>query len=114
PQPGRALLSTHELQTVSVLLVLKAFSAGCSALTGVEAIANGVPLFKEPRALRAKRTEMLLGLILGAMLLGLATLAKRWHVGPRSHQTVLSQIMGMAVGRHWAYYIVSITITIVL
>ena len=55
-----------------MLLVLKAFSAGCSALTGVEAIANGVPLFKEPRASRAKRTELLLGVILGAMLLGLA------------------------------------------
>jgi amino acid transporter len=114
PQPGRSLLPTHGLQVVSVLLVLKAFSAGCSALTGVEAIANGVPLFKEPRVTRAKRTEMLLGVILGAMLLGLAVLADRWHVGPRSNQTVLSQIMAMAVGRHWAYYIVSLTITIVL
>jgi amino acid transporter len=114
PQPGHSLLSTHGLQAVSVLLVLKAFSLGCSALTGVEAIANGVPLFKEPRAVRAKRTELLLGLILGLMLLGLAVLARRWHIGPRSNQTVLSQIMGEAVGRHWAYYIVSLTITIVL
>ena len=73
-----------------------------------------MPLFREPRTVRAKRTEMLLGLILGAMLLGLAVLAKRWHIGPRSGQTVLSQIMAMAVGRGWAYYIVSITITIVL
>ncbi len=113
-QPGRSLLSTHGLETISVLLVLKAFSAGCSALTGVEAIANGVPLFKEPRAVRAKRTELLLGLILGAMLLGLAVLASRWHIGPRSGQTVLSQIMADAVGRHWAYYIVSLTITLVL
>jgi hypothetical protein len=94
--------------------VLKAFSAGCSALTGVEAIANGVPLFKEPRAVRAKRTEVLLGVILGAMLLGLAVLASRWHIGPRSGQTVLSQIMAEAVGRHWAYYVVSLTITLVL
>jgi amino acid transporter len=114
PQPGKSLLSTHGLQTVGVLLVLKAFSAGCSALTGVEAIANGVPLFKEPRAVRAKRTEMMLGVILGLMLLGLAVLARRWHIGPRSNQTVLSQIMGMAVGRHWAYYVVSLTITVVL
>ncbi len=114
PLPGRSLLPEHGLQVVSVLLVLKAFSAGCSALTGVEAIANGVPLFKEPRVSRAKRTEMLLGVILGVMLLGLAVLADRWHVGPRSNQTVLSQIMAMAVGRHWAYYIVSLTITIVL
>jgi len=113
-QPGRSLLPTHGLQVVGVLLVLKAFSAGCSALTGVEAIANGVPLFKEPRVTRAKRTEMLLGVILGVMLLGLAVLADRWHIAPRSGQTVLSQIMGMAVGRNWAYYTVSLTITLAL
>jgi amino acid transporter len=113
-QPGHSLLSSHGLQVISVLLILKAFSAGCSALTGVEAIANGVPLFKQPRAQRAKRTELMLGVVLGAMLLGLAVLAHRWHIGPRSQETVLSQIMGMAVGRHWAYYVVSITITVVL
>src|SRR5277367_1749370 len=48
------------------------------------------------------------------MLLGLAVLAKRWQIGPRSGQTVLSQIMAMSVGRGWAYYVVSITITVVL
>jgi amino acid transporter len=114
PQPGRSLLPAHALEPVGVLLLLKAFSAGCSALTGVEAIANGVPLFKQPRVHRAKRTEMLLGVILGVMLLGLAVLASRWHIGPRSGQTVLSQIMAMAVGRHWAYYVMSLTITVVL
>ncbi len=113
-QPGSSLLPAKGLETVTVLLVLKAFSAGCSALTGVEAIANGVPLFKRPRQVRAKRTELLLGLILGVMLLGLAILARRWHIGPRSNQTVLSQIMGEAVGRHWAYYVVSLSITLVL
>ena len=113
-QPGHSLLPARALEPVSILLILKAFSAGCSALTGVEAIANGVPLFKRPRVRRAKRTELLLGVILGAMLLGLAVLASRWHIGPRSGQTVLSQIMAMAVGRHWAYYVMSLTITIVL
>jgi hypothetical protein len=113
-QQGSSLVATKSVQAVTVLLILKAFSAGCSALTGVEAIANGVPLFKEPRAVLAKRTELLLGLLLGTMLLGLAVLARRWHIGPRSGETVLSQIMAMAVGRSWAYYIVSITITIVL
>ena len=114
PQPGRSLLPAHAVEAVSVLLLLKAFSAGCSALTGVEAIANGVPLFKQPRVARAKQTELLLGGILGAMLLGLAVLADRWHVGPRSGQTVLSQIIATAVGRHWAYYVISLTITVVL
>ncbi len=114
PQPGRSLLPAHALETVSVLLLLKAFSAGCSALTGVEAIANGVPLFKQPRVPRAKQTELMLGGILGAMLLGLAVLADRWHIGPRSGQTVLSQIIATAVGRNWAYYVMSLTITVVL
>ena len=113
-QPGRSLLPARALETVSVLLVLKAFSAGCSALTGVEAIANGVPLFKQPRAKRAKLTEVLLGAILGVLLLGLAVLADRWHIGPRSGQTVLSQIIGDAIGRGWAYYVLALTITIVL
>jgi amino acid transporter len=113
-QPGRSLLPAKTLETVSVLLVLKAFSAGCSALTGVEAIANGVPLFKKPRQTRAKQTELLLGGILGLMLLGLAVLADRWHIGPRSGQTVLSQIIADAIGRHWAYYAMSLTITVVL
>ena len=72
------------------------------------------PLFKEPRVARAKRTELLLGAILGVMLLGLAVLARKFHIEPRSGQTVLSQIMADAVGRHWAYYIVSLTITLVL
>jgi amino acid transporter len=114
PQPGHSLVPAHGLEVVGVLLVLKAFSAGCSALTGVEAIANGVPLFRPPKVRRAKRTELMLGTILGTMLLGLAVLARRWHIGPRSGQTVLSQIMADAVGRHWAYYVVSLTITLVL
>jgi amino acid transporter len=113
-QPGRSLVPSRATEVVGVLLLLKAFSAGCSALTGVEAIANGVPLFREPRVRRAKRTEALLGSILGVTLLGLAVLAQRWHIGPRSDQTVLSQIMGEAVGRHWAYYVVSLTTTVVL
>jgi amino acid transporter len=113
-QTGTSLVATHTVQAVTVLLVLKAFSAGCSALTGVEAIANGVPLFREPRVIRAKRTELLLGLILGAMLLGLAELADKFHVQPMQNQTTLSQIMTDAVGRNWAYYTVSLTITLVL
>jgi len=56
----------------------------------------------------------MLGGILGAMLLGLAVLADRWQIGPRSGQTVLSQIIAAAIGRHWAYYVMSLTITLVL
>ena len=113
-QPGRSLLPAKTVTAVGVLLLLKAFSSGCSALTGVEAIANGVPLFKPPQAQRAKQTELLLGVILGVMLLGLAVLVHHFHVEPRSNQTVLSQVMGYSVGRGWAYYTVSMSVTVVL
>ena len=114
PQPGRTTTATHGLEAVGVLLVLRAFAAGCSALTGVEAIANGVPLFREPGQVRAKRTEAMLGMILGAMLLGLAALAVRFHIQPRAGQTALSEIMGEAVGRHFVYYLVSLATTAAL
>lgn len=113
-QPGRSLLPTRTTEAVGVLLLLKAFSSGCSALTGVEAIANGVPLFKPPRPVRAKQTELLLGVLLGLMLAGLAVLVQQYHVGPRSGQTVLSQVMSYSVGRGWAYYVVSMSVTVVL
>ena len=99
---------------VGVLLLLKAFAAGSSALTGVEAIANDVPAFREPRARRAMRTEVILGSILGTMLLGLAVLTVRFHIGPSSDQTVLSQITGASVGRGTVYYVVDLATTVIL
>jgi amino acid transporter len=99
---------------VGVLLILKAFAAGCSALTGVEAIANDVPAFRAPKARRAMRTEVILGGILGTMLLGLAVLTVRFHVGPTATQTVLSQITGASVGRGAVYYVVDLSTTVIL
>ncbi len=113
-QSGTSQTATVNLAPIGVLLILKAFSAGCSALTGVEAIANGVPLFRPPRQARAKQTELLLGVLLGVMLIGLAVLVRKFHVGPRTGQTVLSQVMAYSVGRGWLYYVVSLSITVVL
>jgi amino acid transporter len=113
-QGGTSQTAKVNLAPLGVLLVLKAFSAGCSALTGVEAIANGVPLFRPPRQKRAKQTELLLGVLLGVLLLGLAVRVNKFHVGPRTGQTVLSQVMSYSVGRGWFYYVVSISITVVL
>jgi len=100
--------------TVGILLLLKAFAAGCSALTGVEAIANDVPGFREPRVRRAMRTEMLLGGILATMLLGLAVLTVKFHVAPNPTQTVLSQITAVSLGRGPAYYVVDLATTAIL
>ena len=64
-------------EAVGILLILKAFASGCSALTGVEAIANAVPEFRQPRARRAQHTEVWLGILLGGMLIGLGMLIKQ-------------------------------------
>jgi amino acid transporter len=101
-------------ESLGLLLVLKAFSSGCSALTGVEAIANAVPTFRTPRVKRAQRTELMLGALLGLMLIGLAVLIRRDHVAPRGHVTVLAQLTAGAYGDGWAYYATNLIVTLVL
>jgi amino acid transporter len=100
-------------ETVGVLLVLKAFASGCSALTGVEAIANSVPQFRRPRARRAQHTEVTLGVILGLMLLGLGELIRRWDAVPQPGTTVLAQLTSGAIGHGVGFYAVQL-ITLVL
>lgn len=99
--------------TVGTLLILKAFASGCSALTGVEAIANSVPQFRQPRARHAQHTEMWLGVLLGVLLLGLGALIHRWNVVPQTGTTVLAQLTAGAVGHNTLFYIIQM-ITLVL
>jgi amino acid transporter len=112
-----AVALTHSVpsatQAIGLLLILRAFASGCSALTGVEAIANSVPQFRQPRARRAKHTEMWLGVLLGAMLLGLGTLIRRWDVVPVSGTTVLAELTEGAVGHNALFYVIQM-ITLVL
>src|SRR5262249_45759654 len=102
------------VEAVSVILILKAFAAGCSALTGVEAIANGVPAFRKPAVKRAQHTEVALGVLLGTLLLGLATLIKIHHVEPRGGVTVLAQLSAAAFGTGWMFYLTNIVVTLIL
>jgi amino acid transporter len=104
----------HISEALGVIVVLKAFAAGCSALTGIEAIANGVPTFRQPRARRAQRTELMLGALLGTMLIGLSVLIHREHVIPRGGVTVLAQLTAGSFGTGWAYYATGIAVTLVL
>jgi hypothetical protein len=102
------------LKSVGVLLLLKAFANGCAALTGVEAIANAVPSFREPRVRRAQRTEVALGGLLGVMLIGLAILIERFHIAPVAGITVLSQVTEASLGHGIFYYVVQFITMILL
>ena len=92
------------LYGASLFLVLRAFSNGGSAVTGVEAISNGVPAFQRPEWRNARRTLVVMGSTLGTMFLGLSFLATRLHPAFNEKETVISQI-GREVfgGRNAAY-----------
>ncbi|HEY6314681.1 MAG TPA: APC family permease [Streptosporangiaceae bacterium] len=111
------VLDTHfgaSTEAVGILLVLKAFASGCSALTGVEAIANAVPEFRKPRARRAQHTEVWLGILLGGMLIGLGILIKKFHVVPHSSITVLAQLTEASLGHNFIFYAIQLITMILL
>jgi amino acid transporter len=101
-------------ESVGFLLLLRAFASGCSALTGVEAIANAVPEFQKPRARRAQHTEMWLGILLGVMLLGISVLIRKFHVAPSATETTLAQLAAVAVGHNVAFYAIQLITTVLL
>ena len=96
------------------MLLLKAFANGCSAVTGVEAIANSVPAFREPRARTAAATEVTLGVLLAVMLLGLAVLVTTHHIEPRGGVTVLAQLTASSFGTGVPFYVTNLAVTAVL
>nr|WP_310741457.1 amino acid permease [Microbispora sp. H10670] len=100
--------------TVGALLLLRAFASGCSALIGVEAIANAVPTFRTPRIQRAQRTEVTLGVLPGAMLIGLSLLIDKFRVAPSPTKTVLAQLTDAALGHNAAFYVVQFATMVLL
>jgi amino acid transporter len=100
--------------TVGILLLLRAFASGCSALTGVEAIANAVPEFKVPRFRRAQHTEMGLGITLGLMLIGIAVVAQKYDAKPSRTTTSLAQLTYGAIGHNVLFYAIQLITTVLL
>ena len=103
---------------VGLWLLLKAFSSGCTAMTGVEAVSNGVKAFREPVTKTAQKTLTIIVVILVAMLAGIAFLSRVYHIGATNpgpgYQSVLSQLTAAVVGRHTFYYITIASILLVL
>ena len=95
---------------ITLWLLLKTFASGCAAMTGVEAVSNGVTAFKEPRAKNANITLTVIIVILIALLYGISYLAKAYHLtamDPDSHhyQSVVSILVAAVFGRGWFYYL---------
>ena len=113
PPPSNA----HE--QVTLWLFLKAFAAGCTAMTGVEAVSNGVQAFKEPVVDSARRTLTLIVAILILLLLGIAYLVSAYQItatdpGSKGYQSILSLVTEAIVGRGVFYYVTIAAILLVL
>ncbi|CAM2877432.1 APC family permease [Paenibacillus sediminis] len=107
---GGVHAEVHEMSSavsnISLFLLLKAFSSGCSALTGVEAVSNAIPNFKKPAERNAAATLLMMGTILGVMFIGISLLAYWYGIAPNSHETVVSQIAETTFGRGAIYYFI--------
>ena len=93
-------------QNLSLMLLLSAFSNGCAALTGVEAVSNSIPNFKEPQIKNAKRVLLLLSLFVLLLFGGVSILANLYHAVPAHDNTVLSQIVCRIYGGGFMYYLI--------
>jgi amino acid transporter len=95
---------------VGAWVVLQSFASGCTAMTGVEAVSNGVKAFREPAVQTARRTLTVIIGILILMLAGVAWLAQVYHIGATDpgqpgYDSLLSQLIGAVAGRGWFYYV---------
>jgi len=112
PAPGLEIITS---QPITIFLLLHAFSSGTTALTGVEAISNGITAFKEPRSKNAARTLFIMAVILGVLFLSITFLSGKVGAFPSETETVISQL-GRTIhrGRTTLYYAVIVSTTMIL
>jgi len=104
----------HPATTLSGFLVLRAFASGCTAMTGMEAISNGVPAFKEPEAHNAAVTSRWMAGILAVLFLGLTLLAQAYRVVPVEDETVVSMLGRALFGRGAFYFLIQAATALIL
>ena len=103
------------VENAGLLLFLKAFSSGCTALTGVEAVSDGIPNFREPAQKNAKRVLYLLAGLVFVIFLGISALASLYHIIPNANVTVIAMIAEAVFGNGTLlFYLVQVTTAVIL
>jgi amino acid transporter len=101
-------------QGLTIFLLMRAFASGSTALTGVEAISNGVPSFKPPEVRNAQVTLAVMALVLGFLFLGVTFLTSRFGLAPTEHETIVSQLGREVLGKNALYYTYQVATALVL
>ncbi len=105
----------HEVYpALPVFLILRAFSSGCSALTGIEAISNGIPVFKDPSQRNAKVTMAWMSIILGGFFLGITLLSHVYGILPQEGETMVSLLARAVFGHHGFYFLIPASTALIL
>jgi amino acid transporter len=100
-------IATHGTGVLTWFALLTAFANGCTAMTGVEAVSDGVPSFKEPASNHAARTLLLMAVLAITMFIGISVLAYHFSIIPSDRETVVSQLArGIFGGRNVGYYMI--------
>jgi amino acid transporter len=112
--PPQLAETARAAQPLTLFLLLRAFAAGCTALTGVEAISNGVPAFKQPESKNAATTLIWMVGTLGFMFLGISVLAHYYGAVPREDVSVVSQLASQIVGTGPLYFVIQVATALIL
>lgn len=102
------------IQPLTWLIILKAFSTGCTALTGIEAISNGVPAFKPPEPKNSGTTLIVMAILMGILFMGSIGLTFFLGIIPGPRETILSALARKLFGTNLAYYLVQISTMLIL
>lgn len=103
-----------QVGNITLVLFLQAFASGCTALTGIEAVSNGVPSFRNPAQKNAIKVLFALGILILIIFGGLSYLSTLYHAVPSNSQTMISQIATQIFGRGIMYYFIQITTALIL
>jgi len=114
PPPTEPTDTPAPVQALTAFLVLRAFASGAVALTGIEAVADGVTAFKPPEVQNARTVLLVLGVIMMTLFLGTTALATLYSVVPREEETVVSQLAWQIFGGGVAYYYLQVVSMLIL
>lgn len=114
PATGVSVSPIEQAEPITLFLLLRAFAVGCSAVTGMEVISNGVKAFRYPESKNAAVTMIWMSLILGSLFMGVSWMAYHYHVLPKPDETVVSQLARLTFGTGVLYYAVQIGTMILL
>lgn len=111
PLPAEPVTATH---TLTIFLILRAFSSGCATLTGIEAVSNGIPAFRQPEPRNASITLAWMAGILGGTSVGMAFLAHVYGAIPRETDTVVSMLARGIFGESLLYFNIQVATALIL